>query len=128
MLTNTEYTEDYNKIRETITADWEVEKPPPTHELVLNDSRGCIKVYQGVGDMGCWGEIKVVIPFPTKIHQHFKFFRVEGAFAFDMHLPEVERKGDDLKIRFSMEELELDPAFIDKVIEFIDKVVSVLSD
>lgn len=133
MLTNTQYTEDYDKIRETIKADWEAEKPPPTHELVLNDSRGRIKVSQGCGPFGGWGQIKVVIPFPPEMHRYI-YVPVKGqeyieALAFDMYrLPQVERVQDGLKIRFSMEELERDPAFIDNVIEFIDKVVSVLSD
>jgi hypothetical protein len=133
MLTNTEYTEDYNKIRETIKAKWEAGKPPPTHTLVLRDSRGCIKVSQGLGPFGGWGQIKVVIPFPPEMHRYI-YVPLKGqeyidALAFDMYrLPEVERVQDGLKIRFSREEFELDPAFVDKVIEFIDKVVSVLSD
>ncbi len=76
------------------------------------------------------GNIEVVTPFPAKMRRHIITFRWEGgnlqAIAFGMCLHDVEKMGDNLKIRFSMEELA-NPGFVDQVIELIDKVASALN-
>jgi hypothetical protein len=98
--------------------------------LNRGESCDCIKVSQGLGPHGGYGNIKVVIPFTAKMRRHIITFRWGGgklqAIAFGMCLHDVEKKEDNLKIRFSMEELA-NPDFVDQVIELINKVASALN-
>ena len=119
------YPIEKNLIRNAITG--------PYKALCISLSRGescdCIKVSQGLGPHMGYGNIKVVIPFTAKMRRHIiTFRRGEGslkAIAFGMCLHDVEKTGDKLKIRFSMEELA-NPDFVDQVIELISKAVSAL--
>jgi hypothetical protein len=114
-------------IRMVITGPYEA------HRIMLyrGVSCHCIEVSQGLGPHGGYGNIKVVFPFTAKMRRHIITFKWGGeerlqAIAFGVCLHDVEKTGDNLMIRFSMEELA-NPDSVDQVIELINKVASALN-